>query len=317
MRTLVTGGAGFIGAHTIKRLIEAGDQVVCIDDFNDYYSPALKEERMKTFLRDYQFPIYRSDIRDLAGLRRIFQENKIDRVCHLAARAGVRASLIDPFVYETTNILGTLNLLELAKDFGVPKFVYASSSSVYGNNKKIPFAESDSVDNPISPYAATKKAGELFAHNYSYLYNLSTIGLRFFTVYGPWGRPDMALFKFADSILRGLPIEIYNFGKMKRDFTYIDDIVSGIMAALALDCHYEIINLGNSRSEELLRFVETIEAALGKKAVKKLLPLQPGDVPETCADITKAKALLNFSPRTGMETGVKNFVAWYREYYHV
>lgn len=314
---LVTGGAGFIGSYVMKKLLERGDQVVCVDDFNDYYEPKLKEDRINVFLKDFKFPIHRMDIRDFEALKKIFSEQKIDVVCHLAARAGVRASIEDPFIYEETNVKGTLNLLELAKEFGIKDFIYASSSSVYGGNKKIPFSESDSVDHPISAYAATKKADELLAHVYHNLYDLNCTALRYFTVYGPWGRPDMALFKFTKNILEDKPIDVYNYGKHERDFTYIDDIVQGTVAALNNPFPYEIINLGNSNTVGLEYFISVIEKELGKKAKKNMLPMQPGDVEKTYADITKAKKLLGFAPKTNIEKGIKEFINWYKEYYGV
>ena len=315
MVILVTGGAGFIGSHVTKKLLERGDQVVCLDDFNDYYDPKIKEDRVKPFQYNKDWRLYRGDIRDTELTRKIFKENKIDKVCHLAARAGVRYSLQYPLLYEDVNIKGTMNLLENAKEFKVKNFVYASSSSVYGNNKKVPFSETDNVDNPISPYAATKKACELLAHYYHHLYGLKCTGLRYFTVYGPWGRPDMALFMFTSNILKDKPIDIYNFGKMERDFTYIDDIVQGTVAAIDKDLEFEIINLGNNKPEELLFFIEVIERALGKKAKKNLMPIQPGDVPKTFANIEKARKLLHFAPETSIEKGIERFVKWHKEYY--
>jgi len=315
MTILVTGGAGFIGSYVTKKLLERGDEVVVVDDFNDYYDPQLKEDRIKKFLGDFNFKLYRDDIRDLKAMRRIFKENEIQKVCHLAARAGVRASLENPLLYEEVNVRGTMNLLELAKDFSVENFTFASSSSVYGNNKKIPFSETDSVDHPISPYAATKKATELIAYTYHHLYNLNCTGLRYFTVYGPWGRPDMALYKFANKIAKNEIIDVYNFGKMKRDFTYVDDIVEGTVAALDKNCPYEVINLGNNRPVELKHFISCIERELGKKAKMNLMPIQPGDVPETYADIEKAKKLLGFEPKIKIEEGTRKFIKWYRSYH--
>ena len=315
MKILVTGGAGFIGSHTIKKLLKRGDDVVVVDDFNDYYDVTLKEDRISKFLGNPDIPVYREDIRNLDAMKKIFKEQKIDKVCHLAARAGVRASLLDPFLYEEVNVRGTLNLLECAKEFGIENFVYASSSSVYGGNKKIPFSESDPVDNPISPYAATKKTCELLAHTYHHLYKLRTTGLRYFTVYGPWGRPDMALFKFTRLIKKGEPIEVYNFGKMKRDFTFIDDIVAGTISSLDKNLDYEIINLGNNHTEELSYFIECIEKELGKQAIKELKEIPPGDVPQTYANIEKAKTLLGFEPKTRITEGIKEFISWYQQYY--
>ncbi len=314
---LVTGGAGFIGSHTIKALLDRGDNVICIDDFNDYYNPQLKEDRIKVFLKGRKFPLYRVDIADFMALKKIFQQRKIDAICHLAARAGVRASIENPFIYQKTNIEGALNLLELAKDFKIKNFVFASSSSVYGGTKKVPFSENDPVDHPISMYATTKKTNELMAHTYHHLYGLPCTGLRFFTVYGPWGRPDMALFKFTKNILDGKPIDVYNHGDHYRDFTYIDDIVQGILASLDRAYPYEIINLGNSKTESLIDFINIIEKHLGKKAKKNMLPMQPGDVHKTFADITKAKKLLDFQPTTDIHQGIKQFINWYKKYYGI
>ena len=317
MKILVTGGAGFIGSHVVKSLMDRGDQAICVDNFNDYYSPRLKEDRIKIFLKNYDFPLYRVDIADYHALKKIFEKHKFDTICHLAARAGVRASIENPFIYQKTNIEGTLNLLELAKDFKVKNFVFASSSSVYGGNKKVPFSEDDPVDHPISMYAATKKANELMAHVYHHLYGLNSTGLRFFTVYGPWGRPDMALFKFTKNILDDKPIDVYNHGDHYRDFTYIDDIVQGILASLDRAYPYEIINLGNSKTESLIDFINTIEKHLGKKAKRNMLPMQPGDVHKTFADITKAKQLLQFEPKTNIAEGIEKFINWYKEYYGI
>lgn len=314
-KILITGGAGFIGSNVIKKLLDRGDKVICIDDFNDYYDPQLKKNRIKVFLKDYEFPIYRIDISDFNSLKKIFQENKIDKILHLAARAGVRASIEDPFIYQRTNIQGTLNLLELAKEFNIKDFIFASSSSVYGGNKKIPFSEKDPVDSPISMYAATKKATELMAHTYHHLYKLNTTGLRFFTVYGPWGRPDMALFKFTKNIYAGKPIDVYNHGDHQRDFTYIDDIVQGVITSLDKAYPHEIINLGNSKTISLEYFIETIEKKIGKQAKKNMLPMQPGDVHKTYADITKAKKLLSFEPKIKIEEGIEKFINWYNDYY--
>jgi UDP-glucuronate 4-epimerase len=311
MNILVTGGAGFIGAHVCKALLSRGDSVICIDDFNDYYDPKLKESRVKEFSEN--FKLYRADIRDFDVLKKIFSAHKIDKVAHLAARAGVRASLQNPFIYEEVNVKGTLNLLELSKD--VKNFVFASSSSVYGGNKKIPFSESDPVDNQISPYGATKKAGEVLCHCYNYLYNIPISCLRFFTVYGPSGRPDMALFKFTKAISEGKTIDVYGNGKMKRDFTYVDDVVAGILAALDNNYPFEIFNLGNSNTVELMYFISLIEGELGKKAKINFLPMQPGDVPVTYADISKAKKMLGFVPKTKIEKGVRLFIDWYKDYY--
>lgn len=316
MKVLITGGAGFIGSHTAKKLIERGDEVVIIDNFNNYYDPKLKRDRIKHVLDKLQFTLYKGDIRNYKFLEKIFTKEKIDKVVHLAAMAGVRNSLLNPLLYEEVNIKGTMHLLELSRMYKVKNFVYASSSSVYGNNKKIPFSESDSVDAPASPYAATKKANELIAHVYSHIYKLPTTGLRYFTVYGPWGRPDMALMLFTKSIMEGKPIEVYNYGNMTRNFTYIDDIVSGTITALDANLPYAVMNIGGDKEEKLTRFIEVIEENLGKKAKKKMMPMQPGDVPSTVADIRKLRKL-GWKPETRIEEGIKNFVEWYKKYYKV
>jgi len=311
MKILVTGGAGFIGSNLTKKLIDRGDEVVVVDNFNDYYDPKLKEDRIKIFLK-----LYRGDIRDQKFLDKIFKKEKIDKIVHLAAMAGVRYALEHPNLYYEVNVLGTQNLLDLAVKYKIKNFVYASSSSVYGNNKKLPFSESDSVDNPISPYAASKKTNELQAHVYSHVYKLPTTGLRFFTVYGPWGRPDMALFLFTDAIIKGKTINVYNRGKMSRNFTYVDDITSGILTVLDKNMAYQVVNIGGDKEEKLTRFIEVIENNIGKKAMKKLLPMQPGDVPATVADIRKLRKL-GWKPTTRIEKGIENFVKWYKEYYKI
>lgn len=316
MRILVTGGAGFIGSHVAKKLIERGDSVVIVDNFNDYYNPQLKEDRVKNVLGGLDFKLYRGDIRDQELMEEIFQKEEIDKVVHLAAMAGVRNSLKDPLLYEEVNVRGTMILLNLAVKYKIRNFVYASSSSVYGNNSKLPFSETDSVDTPISPYAASKKACELMAHVYSHIYHLPTTGLRFFTVYGPWGRPDMALFLFTSAIIEGRSIELYNHGNMTRNFTYIDDIVSGTITTLDADLPYAVMNIGGDREEKLLRFIEVIEENVGKTAEKKMMPMQPGDVPSTVADIDRLRKM-GWQPTTRIEEGIKNFVNWYREYYGV
>lgn len=313
-KILVTGIAGFIGSWTGATLAERGDQVIGLDNFNDYYDPKLKRDRVKRLLGDCK--VIRADITDLKALRKIFKAHKIEKVCHLAAQAGVRYSLTNPFTYEKTNFLGTLNLLEACREQGVKTFVYASSSSVYGNNKKIPFAVEDPVDQPISLYAVTKKSNELMAYTYHHLYGLKVTGLRFFTVYGPWGRPDMAYFKFADAITKGKTIDVYNFGKMKRDFTYVSDIVAGVTSALDKSHACEIFNLGNSRAVELLYMIQCLEKELGKKAKTKLLPIQPGDLPESFADIQKSAKLLGFKPQVKIEEGLHQFVEWFKRYFN-
>lgn len=314
---LVTGAAGFIGFHVAKRLLERGDTVVGVDNLNPYYDVQMKEGRLAILRNFGRFSFYREDIQNFDAMQRIFQKHEPGVICNLAAQAGVRYSLKDPFSYQKSNLEGFLNLLELARAQGVENFVYASSSSVYGNNKKMPFSVEDRVDTPVSLYAATKKANELMAHAYSHLYGIPCTGLRYFTVYGPWGRPDMALFLFTDAILNNRSINVYNYGKMRRDFTYIDDIADGTLAALDRPVPYEIFNLGNSNSVELMDFIGALEEELGKKAEKNMMPIQPGDVPETSADIEKTRKLLGFSPKTPVKVGIRNFVAWYREYFNV
>ena len=316
MKILITGGAGFIGSHLAKKLIERGDKVVLIDNFNDYYDPRLKHDRIKKFLQGYKFVLYKGDIRNFKLLEKVFQKEKLDKIVHLAAMAGVRNSLINPLLYEDVNVIGTINLLELSVKHKIKNFVFASSSSVYGNNKKTPFSETDSVDRPVSPYAATKKACELISHVYSHIYGLPVTALRYFTVYGPWGRPDMALFLFVDAIIKNKPIKVFNYGKMTRNFTYVDDIVSGTIKVLDANLRYEIMNIGGDREDTLLKFIETIEKHVGKKAKKKLMPIQPGDVPSTVADIRKLRRL-GWKPKTRIEEGIKKFVEWYKKYYSV
>ncbi|MBI5134714.1 SDR family NAD(P)-dependent oxidoreductase [Candidatus Uhrbacteria bacterium] len=316
MNILVTGGAGFIGSHTAKELCRRGHHVVIVDDFNDYYDPQLKEDRVQVLLKGLDIPVHRIDIRDYSALERVFGQYHFDAVCHLAARAGVRASLEHPRLYQEVNVGGTTNMLELSVRSGVGRFVFASSSSVYGNNKKLPFSEDDPVDHPISPYAATKKACELMAYSYHHLYHLPVVGLRYFTVYGPWGRPDMALFKFTRAIVEGTPIEVYNKGDMRRDFTYIDDIVLGTVAATELsDREYHVLNLGNNHTEQLTEFITIIENEVGKTAKKIYKDIQPGDVPATSADITKARELLGFGPKTRIQEGIPRFIEWYQSSY--
>jgi len=315
MTILVTGSAGFIGFHLSKKLLEDGIEVIGYDNVNNYYDPTLKEARLKILQEFNNFTFYRKNLCDFDALEIVFKNHSIKKVCNLAAQAGVRYSLTNPFVYQKSNIEGFLNIIELSKRAKIENFVYASSSSVYGNNKKLPFSISDNVDHPISLYAASKKANELIAHTYSHLYELPTTGLRFFTVYGPYGRPDMALFIFTKKILASKPIEVYNHGNMKRDFTYVDDIVSGVVSALNHPFDYEVFNLGNHRSENLMDFIGLIEENLGKKAKINFLPIQPGDVPETFADIDHAREKLGFVPTTTVEMGIKRFVDWYKNYY--
>ena len=314
---LVTGGAGFIGSHVTKALMDRKDEVIIVDNFNAYYDPQLKEDRINKFLKGYSPKLYRASINNIDELRKVFAENKIDKICHLAAQAGVRYSLENPSAYIQSNIVGTHNLLELAKEFGVKDFVFASSSSVYGGNTKVPFAEKDPVEQPISLYAATKRSNELEVYTYHHLFGLNAIGLRFFTVYGPWGRPDMALFKFIKAIIAEHAIDVYNNGKMQRDFTYVDDIVAGVLAAIDNCKDYEIINLGNNKPVDLEYFIKLIEESIGKEAIKNYLPLQPGDVVATYADIKKAHKILNWKPKMEIEQGIKECIHWYKDYYKI
>lgn len=318
MKVLITGGAGFIGSATARALMERGDTPVLIDNFNDYYDPRIKEDRIKKFLKSYKgkYTLYRGDIRDTKFLEKVYKKEKPEKVIHLAAMAGVRNSLKNPALYVDVNVMGTTLLLDLSVKYGVKNFLYASSSSVYGNNKKVPFAETDPVDTPISPYAATKKATELLAHVYSHIHGLPTTGLRFFTVYGPWGRPDMALFDFTRAIFAGETINVYNRGNMTRNFTYIDDIVSGILTCLDKDLPCAVMNIGGDKEEKLTRFIEVIEKNVGKVAKKKLMPMQPGDVPSTVADIKRLRKL-GWKPTTRIDEGIKNFVDWYRDYFKI
>ncbi|MBN1276374.1 MAG: NAD-dependent epimerase [Deltaproteobacteria bacterium] len=314
---LVTGAAGFIGFHLSRKLLEMDIRVIGIDNLNSYYDVNLKIKRLE-ILRSYgSFLFYKENIQNFEALSKIFSQNRIDIICNLAAQAGVRYSMEDPFSYAKSNLEGFLSLLETARKFGTENFVYASSSSVYGENKEISFSVGDKTDSPISLYGATKKANELIAFAYSHLYGIPCTGLRYFTVYGPWGRPDMALFLFTEAILKKRPINVYNCGNMKRDFTYIDDIVEGTIAALKRPAPYEIFNLGNSNPVQLLEFIGILEKELGEKAEKNMLPMQPGDVPETKADISKSHELLGFHPKTSVQEGIKRFVAWYRDYYMI
>lgn len=334
-QVLVTGAAGFIGFHLSKKLIEAGFSVVGLDNVNPYYEVSLKEARLKILNGLEGFEFVKFDLADKVGLDNLFQANSFQYVVNLAAQAGVRYSLTNPQAYIDSNIQGFLNILEACRHYKPEHLIYASSSSVYGANKKMPFSVHHNVDHPLSLYAATKKANELMAHTYSSLYDLPTTGLRFFTVYGPYGRPDMALFLFTKAILEGKPIDVYNHGKMKRDFTYVDDIVEGIVRLLpkgpkgnaAWDgskpdpatsfAPYKVFNIGNNKPVELLRFIEVLEEKLGKKAKKNLMPIQPGDVPETYADIEALENEVGFRPSTSIEKGIGNFVEWYKEYYKI
>lgn len=315
MAILVTGCAGFIGFHLSKKLLEQGEEVIGLDNINDYYSITLKNDRISILNQFSSFKFYQKDLCDLESLIKMFSENEILKVVNLAAQAGVRYSITNPFAYQKSNLEGFLNIIEVSKNFKVENFLYASSSSVYGNNKDLPFSTDDNVDHPISLYAATKKANELIAHTYSHLFNLPTSGFRFFTVYGPYGRPDMALFIFTKKILAGESIDVYNFGNMKRDFTYVDDIVAGLISSLNKPYKYEIFNLGNHKSENLMDFIHIIEQNVGKKANINLLPIQPGDVPETYADISHATKKLGYMPTTDIKIGIKNFIDWYKQYY--
>lgn len=310
---LVTGGAGFIGSHVCEALLKRNDSVICVDNFDPYYDVKIKEDNIKTFLGNSNFKLYREDILNFEKLKEIFKNNKIEKIAHIAAKAGVRPSIKDPVGFERVNILGTINLLELAKEFKIKNFVFGSSSSVYGNNKKIPFSETDNVDNPISPYAATKKSAELWCSYYHNLYKIPITCLRFFTCYGLRGRPDMAPYKFTKLINEGKELPMYGDGTTKRDYTYITDILDGVLVALDKNFDFEIINLGNSKTTELKKFIELIEDLLGKKAIIKQLPMQPGDVIMTYADITKAKKLLNYEPKVNVKEGIKKFIEWFKK----
>jgi UDP-glucuronate 4-epimerase len=312
----LTGAAGFIGFHVSKKLLETGNEVIGIDNMNDYYDPALKEARLSLLSKYSNFKFYKIDLCDFDGLKSIFDKFNPQLICHLAAQAGVRYSITNPFAYQKSNSEGFLNIIELSKNYKVSNFVYASSSSVYGNNTKLPFSESDPVDHPISLYAATKRANELTAHCYSHLFGIPCSGLRFFTVYGPWGRPDMALFMFTKAILEGKPIQVFNNGKMMRNFTFIDDIVDGVIRVLETPKPYEIYNIGNNRAENLLDFIKEIETNLGKKAQMQFCPIQPGDVPATVADINKICSI-GYEPKTNIDKGISQFVSWYKNYYNV
>jgi UDP-glucuronate 4-epimerase len=333
MKILVTGAAGFIGMHVAERLLARGDEVVGIDNLNDYYAVSLKEARLARLAGRAGWRFERLDVADGAALDALFARERPDRVVHLAAQAGVRYSIENPHAYGAANLTGFLNVLEACRRHPVQHLVYASSSSVYGGNEKMPFSEADAVDHPVSLYAATKKANEVMAHSYSHLYGLPTTGLRFFTVYGPWGRPDMAYFSFTKAIVEGRPIAVFNEGRMKRDFTYIDDIVDGVVATLdrpatpdagydAARPHpgrshapYRVFNIGNAEPVELGEFIATIERALGCEAVKEFKAMQPGDVVATYADVSALEAWTGVRPRTSLAAGIGAFVAWYRGYY--
>ena len=335
MRVLVTGAAGFIGSHLSERLLARGDEVLGYDNLNAYYDPALKEARLARLMPQDGFSFVRASLEDRAALEAAFDDFRPQRVVNLAAQAGVRYSLENPHAYIESNIVGFLNILEACRHRGIEHLVNASSSSVYGANRKLPFAVEDSVDHPVSLYAASKKANELMAHTYSHLFGLPTTGLRFFTVYGPWGRPDMALFLFTKKILAGEPIDVFNHGHHTRDFTYVDDIVEGVIRTLdrvpgpdpAYDplaptpasslAPYRVYNIGNHQPVQLLRYIEVLEDCLGRKAEKRLLPMQPGDVPDTEADVEALRRDTGYSPATPIETGVRRFVEWYRAFYDV
>jgi len=334
IKVLVTGAAGFIGSHVTSRLLARGDEVIGVDNLNDYYDPQLKKDRLARFLDNDAYTDSRADISDRAAMAELFGRHKPDRVVNLAAQAGVRYSITNPQAYIDSNIVGFGNILEGCRHNGVEHLVYASSSSVYGANTTLPFSVRQNVDHPLSLYAASKKANELMAHTYSHLFNLPSTGLRFFTVYGPWGRPDMALFLFTKNILAGKPIDVFNYGKHTRGFTYIDDIAEGIVRVLdtvpqpnpswsgaapdaaTSQAPYRLYNIGSNTATPLMRYIELIEQTLGKKAEINYLPLQPGDVPDTCADVDDLMKDVGYRPETPVETGVKNFVEWYRRHYH-
>jgi UDP-glucuronate 4-epimerase len=333
MKVLVTGAAGFIGFHTARKLIERGDEVVGLDNLNEYYDPTLKRARLSRLQDKPNWRFKKLDLVDRSGMMELFKSERFDRVVHLAAQAGVRYSIENPMAYVESNLVGQTNLLEGCRHNGVEHLVYASTSSVYGANTKMPFSVHQNVDHPLSFYAATKKANELMAHTYSALYKLPTTGLRFFTVYGPWGRPDMALFKFTKAILEGQPIDVYNYGNHRRDFTYVDDIVEGVVRCLDKVAQpnpdwdsddpdpgtsfapYRLYNIGNQGPIELMRYIEIVEECLGKKAEKNLLPMQAGDVPDTWADVEALVEDVGYRPETTVEEGVKRFVDWYLSYY--
>lgn len=334
MKILVTGAAGFIGSFTARQLLERGDTVVGLDNFNDYYDVSLKEARAK-MLDDFDhFKMVRIDLQDRAAMEKLFKEEQFEKVVHLAAQAGVRYSIENPHSYIESNIVGTMNILEGCRHHDVQHLVYASSSSVYGANTAMPFSIHQNVDHPLALYGATKKANELMAHTYSNLYELPTTGLRFFTVYGPFGRPDMALFLFTKNILEGKPIDVFNHGNHRRDFTYVDDIVEGVIRTMDHTAQpnanwdpkdpdpgtsmapYRLYNIGNQQPIELMRYIELIEEYLGRKAKKNMLPLQPGDVPDTYADATDLATDVGYQPSTSIEVGIRNFVDWYLNYYH-
>jgi UDP-glucuronate 4-epimerase len=310
MKIVVTGGAGFIGSHLIRCLLKSGLSIVCIDNFDGFYPRAIKENNIKNLINNKRFKLIEGDIQDKYLVENMIGRNNIEIVVHLAAKAGVRPSIVDPIEYYKTNVIGTINLLEAMKMYGCKKMIFASSSSVYGNNKNVPFSENDSVDNPISPYAATKKAGELLCHTYHYLYGFDIFCLRFFTVYGPGQRPDLAIHKFARLIMEGKPIPFYGDGSTERDYTYIDDIIDGIIKAINNLKGYNIFNLGESNSISLAKMVATLENTIGKTAILEKLPMQLGDVEKTFADISKARNELGYNPKYAFEEGISNFIEW-------
>lgn len=350
MKILITGTAGFIGFHLVKVLIKKKNEIVGLDNINDYYDINLKYSRLEKTginkariqygkkVKSYRYPGYsfiQANLEDKEQIKALFKDEKFDYVCHLAAQAGVRYSLVDPYAYINSNIIGFMNILEMCRHFPVKHFIYASSSSVYGLNKAQPFSVHHNVDHPISLYAASKKSDELFAHSYSYLYNIPTTGLRFFTVYGPWGRPDMALFIFTKAILEGKPIDVYNYGKIQRDFTYIDDIIEGVISILdsppegnkswngekpdpsSSIAPYKVYNIGNSNPVKLMNFIDAIEEKLNTKAKKNLMPIQPGDIPETWADVEDLSNDFHYKPSTTIKTGIAKFIDWYIDYYKI
>lgn len=310
---LVTGGAGFIGSHLVEKLLaENAGRVAALDNFNEFYSPEIKRKNLAAAAENPNFTLYETDICDAESLRKVFAENEFDTIIHLAAWAGVRPSLLNPKLYAQVNVNGTLNLLDAAREFGVKQFVFGSSSSVYGINSKIPFSEDDKISQPISPYAATKAAGELLCHTFSHLYDIRTICLRFFTVYGARQRPDLAIHKFSKLILEEKPIPVFGDGTTRRDYTYVDDIIQGVRGAIDYDkTNYEVFNLGESQTIELSRLIELLEKSLGKKAIIERKEMQPGDVPVTFADISKAREFLNYNPQTKIEDGIPKFVEWF------
>jgi len=335
MKVLVTGAAGFIGSTLSHKLLDRGDEVIGLDNLNDYYDVSLKEARLKRLQDRNGFTFVKASLEDRSAVEQLFKKEQPQKVVNLAAQAGVRYSIINPYAYIEANVVGFINILENCRNNKVEHLVYASTSSVYGSNTNMPFSVHDNVDHPVSLYAATKKSNELMAHTYSHLFNLPTTGLRFFTVYGPWGRPDMALFLFTKAILEGKPIDVFNYGNHRRDFTYVDDIVEGVVRTLdnvavpnpnwtgdkpdsaTSKGPYRLYNIGSNQPIELLRYIEVLEECLGKKAEKNLLPMQPGDVPDTYADVDDLVTDMGYRPDTPIETGVKNFVDWYKDFYQV